>query len=209
MLNALIVSNVVLWIAVILLGALLLALVRQIGVLHERITPAGALVAEDQPSVGDPAPRFYLPDWHGNLIDIGGENTAGRNTLLVFVSPGCPICKTILPIVRSIAHAEAKQLQVVLASDGTREEHTDFVEGNRLGAIPYVLSTELGLAYQVPKLPYGVLIDGAGILRAKGLVNTREHLESLFEAMERGVGSVQEYLRREHQRVGEALESQS
>jgi len=35
------------------------------------------------------------------------------------------------------------------------------------------------------------------VIRARGLVNTREHLESLFEAMERGVGSVQEYLTRE------------
>ena len=39
-----------------------------------------------------------------------------------------------------------------------------------------------------------MLIDGAGVLRAKGLINTREHVESLFEAMDRGVGSVQEFL---------------
>jgi methylamine dehydrogenase accessory protein MauD len=59
------------------------------------------------------------------------------------------------------------------------------------------LSRELGLAYQVGKLPYAVLIDADGVLRAKGLINTREHVESLFEAMARGVGSVQEYLQRE------------
>jgi methylamine dehydrogenase accessory protein MauD len=41
------------------------------------------------------------------------------------------------------------------------------------------------LAYQVGKLPYAVLIDASGVIRAKGLVNTREHVESLFEAMER------------------------
>jgi hypothetical protein len=31
-------------------------------------------------------------------------------------------------------------------------------------------------------------------VRAKGLVNTREHLESLFEAKERGVASLQEFV---------------
>jgi hypothetical protein len=41
-----------------------------------------------------------------------------------------------------------------------------------------------------------VLIDGDGVIRAKGLVNTREHLESLLEAKERGVESVQAYLAR-------------
>jgi hypothetical protein len=40
-----------------------------------------------------------------------------------------------------------------------------------------------------------VLLDGAGVVRAKGLVNSREHLESLFEAMERGVASIQDYVR--------------
>jgi methylamine dehydrogenase accessory protein MauD len=46
----------------------------------------------------------------------------------------------------------------------------------------------------VGKLPYAVLVDADGVVRAKGLVNTREHLESLFEAKERGVGSLQELL---------------
>ena len=32
------------------------------------------------------------------------------------------------------------------------------------------------------------------MIRAKGLINSREHLESLFNAKELGVGSVQEYL---------------
>ena len=39
------------------------------------------------------------------------------------------------------------------------------------------------------------LIDEEGIVAAQGLVNTREHLESLFEAQRRGVASIQEYLR--------------
>jgi hypothetical protein len=46
----------------------------------------------------------------------------------------------------------------------------------------------------VEKLPMAALIDSRGVLRAKGLVNSREHLESLFEAHARGVASLQEYL---------------
>jgi methylamine dehydrogenase accessory protein MauD len=55
----------------------------------------------------------------------------------------------------------------------------------------------------VNRLPYAVLLDGAGVLRAKGLVNSREHLESLFEAHERGVASLQDWLHRE----GESMEA--
>jgi hypothetical protein len=32
------------------------------------------------------------------------------------------------------------------------------------------------------------------VVRSKGLVNSREHLESLLEADERGVASIQDYL---------------
>ena len=49
------------------------------------------------------------------------------------------------------------------------------------------------MTWQVGKLPYAALIDASGVLRAKGLVNTREHLESLFEAKERGVASIQDW----------------
>ena len=39
-----------------------------------------------------------------------------------------------------------------------------------------------------------IAIDGEGILRSKGLVNTREHLESLIESMTTGIATVQEYV---------------
>ena len=38
---------------------------------------------------------------------------------------------------------------------------------------------------------------GAGVIRSKGLVNTREHLESLLEAEARGVATLQDFLRAE------------
>ncbi|MNN85590.1 Methylamine utilization protein MauD [compost metagenome] len=39
-----------------------------------------------------------------------------------------------------------------------------------------------------------MLIDAAGTLRAKGLVNSREHLDSLFETLHLGSASLQHYL---------------
>ena len=197
MVEALIVSNLLLWALVLVLAAVVFALVRQIGVLHERVAPAGALVGRSGPAVGTTAPRFDLTDWTGLPRQIGGPRPDGKSTLLAFVSPTCPVCKTLLPVLESVAHAERRPVRLVLASDGPRAEHEAFVAEQRLADRVYVLSTELGLAYQVGKLPYAVLIDGDGVIRARGLVNTREHLESLFEAMERGVGSVQEYLTRE------------
>ncbi len=203
MTDALLVSNIALWAVVLILAVVVLLLVRQIGVLYERIAPIGALVTPRGPTLGAAAPVITADEIAGGTRVVGGARADGRSTLLFFLSPTCPVCKELLPSLRSVAHAERGWLDVVLASDGPRADHERFIRSERLEEFPYVVSTALGLAYQVAQLPYAALIDGAGLLRAKGLVNTREHLESLFEASERGVGSLQEYVRgREHAAEG-------
>jgi methylamine dehydrogenase accessory protein MauD len=193
--QALLISNALLWVAVLVLGALVFALVRQIGVLYERVAPAGALVLSGGPKVGEAAPRFALDDLFGRAVALGGEDAEQRQTLLLFVSPTCPVCKTLLPVAKALVASEPGT-RLVFASDGPAEDHGAFVHKHALDAYPYLVSTELGLAHQVGKLPHAVLWDAHGIVRAKGLVNSREHLESLFEARDRGVASIQEYVAR-------------
>jgi methylamine dehydrogenase accessory protein MauD len=191
--EALIISNVLLWLAVLALVVTVLALSRQIGILYERVAPMGALMMDTGPKVGEAAPVFELPQLgQADKLVLGGA--APRATLLFFLSPTCPVCKKLLPIIKSIQQAESRWLGVVLASDGDSVEHEEFRRRADLGAYPYVLSTELGMKYQVSKLPYAVLIDEQGTVRGKGLVNSREQLESLFAAREMNVASVQAYL---------------
>ncbi|MBW2508133.1 MAG: methylamine dehydrogenase, partial [Deltaproteobacteria bacterium] len=60
MIDALIVSNVILWLAVIGLALTTFALTRQIGLLHERISPVGALSPQTKLEVGSPAPELAV-----------------------------------------------------------------------------------------------------------------------------------------------------
>jgi len=194
--EALVVSNVLLWILVVGLAIALLALVRQIGILHERVAPAGALLGREGPRPGERASALAVEDLMGRALTIGGADPTGAATLLLFVSPSCPVCKVLLPAARSLRDAEAGKLRLVLASDGPRAEHAAFAAAQGLESESYVLSAELGLLYQVGRLPHAVLLDAEGVVRARGLVNSREHLESLCEARRHGVASVQEYLAR-------------
>ena len=193
-------SVAVLWVVVIALGVCVLALSRQIGILYERVAPMGALMMDHGPKVGDFAPPVDVTTWEGRSLTLG--NTAAKSTLLFFVSPTCPVCKKLLPIIRSVQGRENRWLNVVLASDGDRTEHVAFHEQHQLRDFTYVLSQPLGMAYKISKLPYCVLLDAHGIVRAKGLVNSREQVESLLTAYEHGVASVQEHL--EHQLVIDA-----
>jgi len=192
MTEALIVSNLVLWVAVLALLATVFALARQIGVLYERIAPMGALMIDGGPKVGDAAPAIDLRTLDDRAFATGGARQ--RSLLIFFLSPTCPVCKKLLPILKRIAADEGSWLELAFASDGERDEHEAFRTRAGLDAFPYLLSTELGMAYRIGKLPYAVLVDETGHVRAKGLVNSREQLESLFTARELGVASVQEFL---------------
>lgn len=200
MMQALLISNLLLWVALIVLAIVVLALARQVGVLHERLAPAGAMLHRSGPEVGEPAPLLTVTTIGGASLQIGGPADDGRGTLVFFVSPTCPVCKTLLPTVIRIARSQSPPSRLVLASDGAPAEHEAFASGEAVQGLPYVLSADLGMSYEVAKLPYAVLIDAAGVLRAKGLVNTREHVESLFEAERLGLASIQDW---QQQRSGD------
>jgi methylamine dehydrogenase accessory protein MauD len=191
---SLLVSNAVLWALVVALSLVVLALARQVTMLHARITPVGALLLMKGLAVGEPAPVVVAEDLAGRALTVGGRRDDARSLLVMFVSPTCPVCKQLLPVLKGSRRDERDWLEIVLASDGELARQRAFVAAQGLEVFPYVVSTELGRSYQVSRLPFAALIDADGTLRARGIINSREHLESLFEAKRLGVASVQEYL---------------
>lgn len=192
--NSLLICAVILQTVVLLaFGAILLGLARQIGVLHERVAPMGAMTNDHGPEVGESAPTMSIQTIQGSLTQIGGPSTDNKSRLLLFVSPSCPVCKKLLPIAKSFAKGE--RLTVTLVGDGSQQDQIQMIEENRLETMTYVNSPQVGMAFHVGKLPYAILIDADGVIRAKGLVNNREHLESLVIAEETGFGSIQSYLK--------------
>ena len=183
---------VVLWILVIVLVVVVFALARQVGVLYERVAPAGALMINQQLKVGDAAPRIGVETLTGKKFEVGDVQGAGQ--LLFFLAPDCPICKSLLPVLKTLQRTE-NQVEIVLLSDGDPvAEHEDYVAAHKLEQFDYALSEVVGRSYGVGKLPYAVLIDQGGKIASLGIVNSREHLESLFEAERLGVASIQDYL---------------
>lgn len=192
--STLVVCLVLQWMAILALVAVVLAMARQIGILYERIAPMGALMMDQGPKVGERSPEFALTALDGQPVTVGYANE--KSTLLFFLSPTCPVCKKLLPILHSLRRAEHSWLRLVFASDGEPSAHEPFSRSAQIDGVPYVLSMELGRRFQVGKLPHAVLIGADGRVRAKGLVNSREQLESLITASEMGVASVQEFIQR-------------
>lgn len=204
--HALLTSQILLWIVVVALSLLCLALTRQLGVLHERIAPMGALALNRRLAGGDAAPAMSLRTLTGATINIGVSGNSAKSSmcqLIFFLSPACPVCKTLLPVLKAIQQEEEAWLSVLLASDGGDiTSHRMFVQQHGLAEFSYVLSETLGVSYGVSRLPYAVLIDEQGIVSALGLVNSREQLESLFEARRLNMPTIQEFLLKGQARSG-------
>lgn len=181
---------IALWLVVVAMAVMMWVMLRQIGVLYERVAPVGALMDSAGPEVGEASPLFPLQSLTGGTVRVGAEGA--KATLVFFLSPTCPVCKQLLPVLSDIRSAEDAWLDVVLASDGSPEKHIEFIDRRKLSGFAYVLSSDLGMAYRVQRLPFAVLLDRTGTVRAKGLINNREQLESLFNALDSGVASFQQ-----------------
>lgn len=197
--EALLVSNIILWVVVIVLALLVFALSRQVGILHERVAPAGALQPTTGPKVGELTNAMEISSLNGETATIGGEDESGLSTFILFISPTCPVCKSLVPTAISLVASEQSRMRLVFASDGADSEkeldqHRQYVETLGITDYPYLLSQQLGMTYEVSKLPFAVLIGADGVLKSKGLVNTREHMESLINSMDSGIANLQEFM---------------
>jgi methylamine dehydrogenase accessory protein MauD len=182
-----------LWVVVIFLSLAVLALARQVGVLHERVAPAGALISGAGPGVGEQSPRLEVHALAGNAITIGGTLATGKALLMLFVSQTCPVCKKLIPI--AVDFAKSERLDVLFVGDADLSEQRKLIAQFGLDERRFVNGSEIGMTYRVDKLPYAVLLDDLGVIAAKGLVNSREHFESLIIAKETGFASIQSYLK--------------
>jgi len=192
MVTVLVVSQILSWIVILGLGLALVALARQVGVLHVRLAPAGAPLGGKGPVVGAPAPVLDALTMEGAPVTIGKALAKSRMQLLLFVSPHCPLCKDLIPIARNFARRE--KLDIVFVGDDDVEEQRAMIARLEMQGLPFINGPIVGRTFHVDRLPHAVLIGDDGTVLSKGLVNSREHLESLVVAHEMGIKSVQDYI---------------
>jgi len=192
MLTALLISSIFAWVVILALVVALLALARQVGVLHIRVAPAGALTTAGGPAVGAKSTAMPATTLDGANVTVGGAAPGSVLRLLMFVSASCPLCKNLIPMAKSFARDE--RVQLIFVGDDDPQVQREMIERHGLNGYQFINGPDVGQAYEVGKLPYAVLLDADGLILSKGLVNSREHLESLIIAHEMGVRSVQDYI---------------
>lgn len=112
-------------------------------------------------AMGEPAPKVELPDLAGELIDLGAYH--GRETLLVFVRPGCWACHALLPDLKQWDEASiTNDFRLVVISRGTVEENQDLT-GMRS---PVLLSPNASVAqaFGIGGTPAALFLDPDGVV---------------------------------------------
>jgi methylamine dehydrogenase accessory protein MauD len=175
-------SYIVLWLLVVVLSFVVVALARQIGTLHLRLGPRGALEMDDEgPPLQEAPPPFDLMDLQKRHVSLGGP---GSEQLVLFVSPGCSLCEAVLPSLAAVG--EAGDLQPLVIADANNEE-TQAIYGDRRLKAPVVAASRVAQAYRVPGTPYAVILDDLGVVRAKGAINNLEQMEGLVDTARRRI----------------------
>lgn len=176
-------SYFVLWALVIVLAVMVVALARQLGTLHLRLGPRGALEMDDEgPALGEAPPPGVAQTLEGPVLDIGGPGLA---QLLLFVSPGCMVCEQVTPSVRAVARMG--ELTPYVLTDLDIIEARSAYARKDLGA-PVASARELTRSWDIPGTPYVVVLDDMGVVRAKGTVNNLEQMEGLVATAKRRIG---------------------
>lgn len=122
-----VVSYVLLWVAVVLLGFSVIALLRQVGVLHTRVAPMGVHFAGEGPDLDLAAPA----------VD-GVEYAESPYTLIAFTSPGCEICARLAPGLRQLARSYRNVDLRLVDHDTDAETFARF----RVRSTPYLVAVD-------------------------------------------------------------------
>ncbi len=121
------VSYVLLWATVLALGFAVVALLRQIGILHTRVAPMGVHFAGEGPELDQPAPTMAAVDYQDSPY-----------TLLAFTSPTCEICATLKPALQRLNRSYAEIDLKIVDHEDDPSSFADF----RVRSTPYLIAID-------------------------------------------------------------------
>lgn len=181
--NALIASNIGLLAAVLALGAVVLSLARQIGVLHERTAPAGVAPQRNrQPQSLDPT-ALTLTSVTGACAPLA-DFAQDRALAILFIGPDCPICKALLPVFEpALEHLDL--LTCYAGGNEPVDVQARYAAENVLDPERYFVGLELAVALQVMQTPTLVVIDSAGQIAFRETLRGPRHLQTAVARLNR------------------------
>lgn len=169
------------------LAVVVLSLARQVGILHERLTPAGMERSKSEVRMGEVVP-LQGAEGPEPLRAISGEPVAlaGKRTALLFMSAECPICRSVLPAfedaVGDSGFAAYWVADGLPGPSGNMPDYNQYADEQRLDQDRLLVSQELGLTLGVQQIPALVLIDAEQKLIAREVLSGPRQVAALLSS---------------------------
>lgn len=161
----------------------MLAVLRQVGIMLVRLGPATARIAEAGPAIGSALEPVTLTDTRGNRIQVGP--TKHGLTVIAFLSPRCDACRGLIPSLEPFARQYRDLAHVIAVSTVDEPTGHDDAALSAIGtAVPLVRSRSFAEDLKISLTPYAIVVGDDGRIVAKGIANSLEQLESLLKLEE-------------------------
>ncbi len=174
-------SYFVLWGFFLAQSVLILVVLRQIGLLHLRIRPAGARIISAGADIGDQAPPITLTDIDDASRTLTVSTHMDQDVLLLFASPNCSSCAGLMPSLKPLIRQTKGKVLWAVVTYGDHVACTHFRRKYGLTYVLYAISPEAAAKFKIGLTPYVFSIRKDGVVLSKGVANHVEHLESILQ----------------------------
>jgi hypothetical protein len=168
-----------LWTVIVLLSVIvavdsvvIIALARQVGLLHLRGGQQGPPRPRPQPG---PQPGTIL------RLDVPPGLIGSQHELILygFVRPDCGACAAALPALTEVAAGLPGNERALLVSDRDEDRTRAFLTANGV-SLPLLTGPQLLLANGIPATPYAVVADRVGRVIAASTAGSAEQLAAVL-----------------------------
>lgn len=159
-----------------LLAVLFFALARFVAALATRLPQAIPLELSQGPPVGSSLDELALPDRVARLVR-GSNGDAPESLAVVFLSTSCAACQTMVGALNRFARDE-RELRLVTVVSGRGAEAERMAQALTIRDRLVDPDGAAARAFGVSTVPFAFMFE-SGALKAKGVVNDRDMLDSL------------------------------
>jgi hypothetical protein len=164
------VSYILLWIVQAATVVAVVALARQVGLLHLRLRPYGEGSSESGPPIGVTMSLGMLPTLGGSAVAF---TTPNELSAYIFVNVGCSLCGPVLRGADALGRIE-HGVRFLAAVDQGNPEGLKYVRKYGFGD---ALDSKTCIVLAAENRPFVTCVTSEGRVVASGVVNTLEQLE--------------------------------
>lgn len=178
--DILIYSNILLWVLQLFFIFCVFMIFRQFGTVYLSSSEA---ISRDGIAIGDKVVQFDGESFFSNeRIPVNSLLT--KPTIITFVSSGCKACKDLIPEWNEAYLKYNDKINFVLIGVGSKDNFENFTK-NRTVRGELLLDPDRSIlsAFKVRVTPFAFIINGEGVIKAKGLCNGMEHISGMISQL--------------------------